>query len=69
MLCKTEDQRKIWASVEEQINKQPTDGLDAWGVYSESAATHQRSFILGLRAARLAALNAISPPTKDTGII
>jgi hypothetical protein len=64
-LCKSEDQKKIWAAIDARIDGQPTDGLNAEGVYSESVATHQISFVHGLRVARLAAINAIAPQTQD----
>jgi hypothetical protein len=52
----TSTRKRIWDIIEERIDKHPTDGLSAEGVYSENIAAQQRSFLHGLRAGRVAAI-------------
>lgn len=62
MLCKTPEQRAIWDRIEERIQTAPKNGLNAEGGYSDSIYWSQMGYIRGLRAGRLAAINA----TKQT---
>lgn len=61
MLCKTEDQRKIFDRIGDRIEHHPKDGIGAAGVYSEVVAAQQRGYIQGLASGRLAAIRAIDP--------
>jgi hypothetical protein len=60
MLCKTADQRAIWDRVEERIDAAPKDGLNTDGNYSDIIYWSQHGYINGLRAGRLAAINALT---------
>lgn len=63
MICKTEEQRRIWDRVDERIEAERQDGIGAEGVYSEHVHATQRAYIDGLRAGRLAAINALGQST------
>ncbi len=60
MICKTDDQRRIFDRVGERIEAEPQDGIGAEGVYSEHVHATQRAYVDGLRAGRLAAINALN---------
>lgn len=61
MLCKTPEQRHVFEVIEVRIDATPTDGVGANGAYSEIIAEQQRSYVNGMRAARLAAIKALEP--------
>jgi hypothetical protein len=61
VICKTEDQRKIFDRIGDRIEQQKNDGIGAAGVYSEIVAAQQRGYIEGLRSGRVAAIRAIDP--------
>lgn len=64
MLCKTADQQAIWDRIDAKIEAEPKDGLNAEGNFSESIYWSQHGYINGLRAGRLAAINAINPKSE-----
>ncbi len=45
MICKTDDQRRIFDRVGERIEAEPQDGIGAEGVYSEHVHATQRAYV------------------------
>jgi hypothetical protein len=59
----------IWDAVEARIDAAPIDGISAEGQYSETVFNGQRLYVDGLRAGRLAAINALSSiPEQPVGV-
>lgn len=50
----------IWDAVQSRIESAPADGMSATGTYSADVMREQGIYIDGLRAARLAAMNAVA---------
>lgn len=59
--------KEIWESVERHIDGSFPDGIAANGDYNEHVYAQQRSYINGLRAARLAAINAVEEIMSGQG--
>ncbi len=51
-------QQSIWNRITDHIESVAVDGVDASGVFSEDLRRDQRSYVKGLRIARLKAINA-----------
>jgi hypothetical protein len=54
----------VWEAVERHIDGTSVDGIAANGVYNQHVYDQQRAYINGLRAGRLAAMNAIIAATQ-----
>ena len=54
-------EKAIWDAVEVHIDATPADGINAEGEYSPAVMMYQKKYVDGLRAARLAAINAAKP--------
>ena len=54
------DQQAVWDVIEQRIDAAPKDGMSATGKVNDTVLYQQAAFIDGMRAARLAAINALS---------
>lgn len=55
----TKAQQIVWDIIEQRIDQNPADGISAEGVFRQDIEREQRTFLDGMRVARVAAINAL----------